>query len=338
MLDAIGVLAARKIPYTVIDAMASSASAIAGASGWAWMPLRRCYSPGLPWGEADASCALRHAVRIGTDGGYVRGTFAARAVQAGISRPWHGLRGLFDRAGARQRLQTGAHESRPGGGVSFMLSTMPIKRGCKTAGYGRRHDPISPLPEVAVRYRHLAFPVAVLSLASLAACTSAPPASRANFSDVLAAALGRRCITVSPFLGAGGPYPANVCGLSFADTHQLDALAKAGLLTRSTGCVYSLTAAGRKALQAPVGGAFCAGHYKLDKLLGWTKPHPNFMYGGKKTSEVTFTYSPADMAPWARTAAVSAAFATLEELAPQRKARATLVQEHDGWSVRGLRI
>lgn len=189
-----------------------------------------------------------------------------------------------------------------------------------------------------MRYRHLAFPAAVLSLASLAACTSAPPASRANFSDVLAAALGRHCITVSPFLGASGPYPANVCGLSFADTHQLDALAKAGLLTRSTGCVYSLTAAGRKALEAPVGGAFCAGHYKLDKLLGWTKPHPNFRYGGKKTSEVTFTYSPADLAPWARTAAVSAAFATLEELAPQRKARATLVQEHDGWSVRGLKI
>ena len=189
-----------------------------------------------------------------------------------------------------------------------------------------------------MRCRHLAFPAAVLAFASLAACSSAPPAGRASFSAAIEAALGKRCITVSPFLGAGGRYPANVCGLTFADTHQLDALAKAGLLTRKTGCAYSLTAAGRTALAAPVGGAFCAGHYKLDKLLGWTKPHPNFMYGGKKTSEVTFTYSPADMAPWARTAAVSAAFATLEELAPQRKARATLVQEHDGWSVRGLRI
>ena len=193
-------------------------------------------------------------------------------------------------------------------------------------------------PEVAMRCRQLAFSAAALAFASLAACSSAPPAGRVNFSDAIEAALGRRCITVSPFLGAGGPYPANVCGLTFADTHQLDALVKAGLLIRKTGCVYSLTTTGRKALEAPVGGAFCAGHYKLDKLLGWTKPHPNFMYGGKKTSEVTFTYSPAGMAAWARTAAVNAAFATLEELAPRRKARATLVMEHDRWSVRGLRI
>jgi hypothetical protein len=189
-----------------------------------------------------------------------------------------------------------------------------------------------------MRYRRLAFPAAVLSLASLAACTAAPPASTANFSDALAAALGRHCITVNPFLGAVGRYPANVCGLGFADMHQLDALAKAGLLTRKTGCVYSLTAAGKRALQAPVGGAFCAGHYKLDKLLGWTKPRPNIMYGGKMTSEVTFTYSPTDMAAWARTASVNAAFATLEELAPQRKTRASLVLEHERWSVRGLRI
>lgn len=189
-----------------------------------------------------------------------------------------------------------------------------------------------------MRYRKLAFPAAVLSLASLAACTSAPPAGKANFSAAIAAALDKRCITVSPFLGAGGPYPADVCGFRFADTHQLDALAKAGLLTRKSGCVYALTAAGKKALQAPIGGAFCAGHFRLDKILGWTKPRPNFMYGGKMTAEVAFTYSPTDMAAWARTAAVNAAFATLEELAPQRKSQATLVQERDGWSVRHLRI
>lgn len=180
--------------------------------------------------------------------------------------------------------------------------------------------------------RHLLVPLCIVLL--LAGCSSATSASKANFAKAISVALTKRCITVDPggLLVLGSGYPIDT---GMPDS-GLDALVKAGLLTHKHagfGHVYSLTATGKKALEPSSlhGTAFCAGHYKLAEVVDWTAPG-HLM--GETISEVTYTYSPVDIAPWARTAAVRTTFP--KRFAAQQKAQAQLVLKNDGWSVYSL--
>ncbi len=124
---------------------------------------------------------------------------------------------------------------------------------------------------------------------------------------------------------------------------RLDALVQAGLLSEQDakvkpffgdalvpGRIYSLTEAGKKSLQDPNGTSFCAAHYQVDDVVDYTEPG-NAM--GVTISQVTYLFSPTDVAAWASMDAVKAAFSDLAgKLQPKQQARATVVLKNDGWS------
>lgn len=178
--------------------------------------------------------------------------------------------------------------------------------------------------------------LALLGAALLvAACGSTTSASKANFAKAISTTLTKRCISVDPteFATLGnGSYPVDITRRG----SQLDAFVKAGLLTDKRGGfghVYSLTAAGKRALDPSSLNhtAFCAGHYKLDEVVDWTVPG-HFM--GLTTSQVTYTYSPVDIQPWAQTVAVKGALS--KRFMHKQRGQATLVLKNDGWSVSSL--
>lgn len=187
--------------------------------------------------------------------------------------------------------------------------------------------------------RHRLLPTVLAAALALAACSSRTAPDRTNFAKALSPALGRACVTVDPHgLGAYPTSRSTFLG-TFASRPRFNALVSAGLLVHKAPDVYALSAAGTRALQSSQGTAFCAARYKLDRVIDWTKPHSNFLYEGATTSEVTYTYSPTAIAPWARSAAITRAFPSLrQKLSPKHKAQATLVLKNDGWRVDSLGI
>lgn len=167
---------------------------------------------------------------------------------------------------------------------------------------------------------------------AFAACSSPNSATRANFAKALGPWLAKSCIELEPSALVEAPlgFPVHVLHRD----KELDVLTSVGLLARRrrgrSERIYSLTAKGKAAMRGdPVQGyAFCAGHYKLDRILDWTTPGQLF---GKTVSDVTYLRSPDDIAPWARVPVVEAAFA--KQFMPQQKEDVELVMKNDGWAV-----
>jgi hypothetical protein len=206
--------------------------------------------------------------------------------------------------------------------------------------------------------------VSVISIALLlTACESGKDASKSNFAKAIDAKFAERCISVDPgnLFFNGKTYPLSA-PMKTAGNHgfentteaqaktaneqkfsQMDALVKSGMLIEKDapvkpmfgnemvpGRVYTLTDAGKKALQRADSSALCVGHYKVDEVVDFTVPGSAM---GATISSVNYSYSPTDVASWATDDAVKAAFPNLaSKLAPGQKGRATLVLKNNGWS------
>ena len=199
---------------------------------------------------------------------------------------------------------------------------------------------------------------AVLVIAVLAgACGSSSKPREQTFEPAINAHLAQnpKCIGEPAITFPAGvpsaPYMLDLSADYRAKVQRLETLVRLGLLTRRVERegtvqqenVYELTSAGRAVhRQFPPGrwdpskpvAAFCYGTAAVDSIVRFTEPAEGL---GQVTTEVTYTYRLAHVAPWAEDAALRRAYPYLEEeLATRgapREAALTLVQASDGWRV-----
>ena len=179
---------------------------------------------------------------------------------------------------------------------------------------------------------------------AVAGCGNEKTASKANFTKALDRHLASHCLFITPSVGLTA-YPASIDAGS--DTSRFDALAAAGLLAASSSSAehpgtlgigtvrtetktYSLTDAGRAVFQAPTGG-FCAGHYDVVSIDGFTAPTAS---DGRTVSEVNYTVRP-EMAAWAANAAVQDRYGAQLAAVHETQDKAELVLLDSGWVVSG---
>lgn len=202
------------------------------------------------------------------------------------------------------------------------------------------------------------------ALLLLAACGSPKDANSSNFRRAIDKHLAQTCASISP--GNRG-YPASVevvqpspfrsqsitDDMNRRNNAPYAALVKAGLLSVTDGMVtpkplvsfesspdrkvpakiYSLTSRGRAASTTKgylIGSGFCVAHYKVDEILRFTQPGVTVL--GTTTTNVLYTFSPADVSDWARLSEVAAAYPRLAALlANHQQAEITLLLTNKGW-------
>lgn len=183
-------------------------------------------------------------------------------------------------------------------------------------------------------------------LAALSGCGDTRSASKSNFKDALATHFHDQCIFVTPSVGLNA-FPVTVSQDS--ETDRYDALVSAGLLTaraeasehpgllgigtvRDQSKTYDLTALGKSLFQngAANDRGFCAGHYQVDDVRGFTTPVSSA--DGRTTSDVTFDVTP-NLADWVRNADVQARYGDQLAAVKATVDRTTLVQTDKGWVV-----
>lgn len=206
--------------------------------------------------------------------------------------------------------------------------------------------------------------LALTTAAILAGCNSAKDASKSNFQSVIDKAITKDCAYVGPnasIISNSQNYPQSVPLVQVgtfvsadeakkqdqANLGPYEALVKAGLLVGKDdqvptlmsngktvpGRTYSLTDEGKKYLKDPNGTGlkFCAAKYKVDEVTQFTQPGQSV--GGTTLSEVQFTYSPVNVAPWANNPDLNAVYGTLaKQLAPHQQGQAQLGLMNDGWT------
>ena len=184
-------------------------------------------------------------------------------------------------------------------------------------------------------------------LLSLASCGSPKAANDANFKAALDKHFADHCLFISPSVGLTA-YPATIDAAT--DTTRFDALVSAGLLTasaastehpgplgigtvRSTSKTYALTDTGRSAFHGDAGatGGFCAGHYDVASVDGFTAPTAS---SGVTVSQVSFTVDPQWQA-WVSNPAVQDRYGAQLSKVQRTQDHATLVQMDSGWVVQG---
>lgn len=208
--------------------------------------------------------------------------------------------------------------------------------------------------------------VPVAAAMFLAGCGSSSSGSKADFAKAINVPLAKSCIRLDPanISGlatlTGTTYPLSLPmeqagGMISADQANkwntrkfgaFDALVKAGLLTSADaqvkaqfgnktvpGKTYSLTDAGKKALQSPTYLAFCAGHYKVAEVVNYSVPGKEM--DGTTGSQANFTYTSAEVPSWATSDAIKSKFPefskNLATMAQPQQGRADLVLMSDGW-------
>ena len=185
-------------------------------------------------------------------------------------------------------------------------------------------------------------PVSVLLLVlAVAGCDDAKTANKTNFKAALDKHFAAHCLYVTPSVGLA-TYPASIDAST--DSSRFDALASAGLLAVSSSAAehpgplgigtirtetktYTLTDAGKSVFQPSTGG-FCAGHYEVVSVDGFTAPTPQ---GGRTVSEVDFTVSP-QMASWVSNPAVQARYGAQLSAVQGTHDKAELVLLDSGWT------
>lgn len=201
--------------------------------------------------------------------------------------------------------------------------------------------------------------VALVSAALMSACGSPKDANKANFAKAIEAHLAKTCFTGGTGTLGADPYPKTIYLLPYGggpasdverklnaeSTSAFDALAKAGLLTSEDTQVteqffgnkirpakkFSLTDAGKAALVSASHDEFCAGHYHVDEVVSFTEPANG---GGTIVSRVNYTFSPADVASWAKDPSVQARYRSLAgQLSDHQDGIAEAVLQNDGWVV-----
>jgi hypothetical protein len=204
--------------------------------------------------------------------------------------------------------------------------------------------------------------VSTLLLSLLACGKGAPSAARkATREQLFASAINAHLAQHPKCIGEPAiTFPAQVptapfiMGLSAdyrAKVERLETLVRLGLVTMHVERegtdqqenVYDLTSAGRAVhRQFPPGrwdpskpvAAFCYGTAVADSIVRFTEPAEGL---GQVTTEVTYTYRLAHVAPWAEDAGLRRAYPYLEEelatSSAPREATLVLVQASDGWRV-----
>lgn len=204
-----------------------------------------------------------------------------------------------------------------------------------------------------VRHLALAFGVTL----ALSACGSSKDASKANFAKAIDTYYAGHCVAINFPMGTawfakfadGGGFPASVANAVEAGHPErrpgapFEALEKVGLLTSkpaevragmfgatTPGKEYTLTDAGKKALEKEGRTAFCVGHRAVDEVVQFTEPNNGM---GQTVSRAKYTYSVTDVPAWAKDPDVQAAFPDLaQRLKPKQDAHVDLVLMNDGWS------
>ena len=185
----------------------------------------------------------------------------------------------------------------------------------------------------------------VALLAALAGCGDPKAANKDNFRQALAAHFRDHCIFVTPSVGLNA-FPVSVSEAS--ETDRYDALVSAGLLTvkeqavehpgplgigtvRDQSKTYDLTVQGKTLFQDGAANerGFCAGHYQVDDVQGFTPPVST---GGGMSSSVTFDVTP-NLADWVKNPEVQARYGDQLAAVKPTTDHAVLVQTDKGWVV-----
>lgn len=208
--------------------------------------------------------------------------------------------------------------------------------------------------------RNILFSLA--AAAFLAGCSSSRDASKSNFKAAIDKAISKKCVAVGPgisLLSSTQNYPqslplAQVSPLISADiarklnerlTAPYEALVNAGLLDGKDGLVptmrnssrsvlgrtYSLTEIGKKYLLDKERNDFCAAYFKVDEVTEYTEPSTTI--DGAMVSIAKFTYSPVDIAYWAKSKDLQEAYPGLNKrLAESQQGDSQMTLAHDGWN------
>jgi hypothetical protein len=178
--------------------------------------------------------------------------------------------------------------------------------------------------------RHVGSFLFLLSVSLLVGCSSANKPTKENFIKALNAYYENHYDCLFPH-GNRFPYEVGPGSSSKQDRKQMDALADAGLLTRTNDSTlhverYSLTAAGQR--YAP---RFCYGSREVTSIVSFTPPGPR---NGFTETTVTYHYTMRYVSAWAKSAALKAAFPDLaKSLGTSPTGQATLATAGAGWHV-----
>jgi hypothetical protein len=112
---------------------------------------------------------------------------------------------------------------------------------------------------------------------------------------------------------------------------DLDALAKAGLLTRTEDGAFQLVRYDMTPLGTRAGGRFCFGHRDVTSVDSFT---PLRMVDKRKASDVTYRYRIADAPVWAQDDGLKKQFPELaRKTSGNAEGKTTVMSAYEGWEV-----
>ncbi len=171
----------------------------------------------------------------------------------------------------------------------------------------------------------------LVTLLLLSGCTSKKKAaSNENFKAAINAYFynGRdECLfPTAPF-----KFPAEVKITEKADMKNLDALAKAGLLTRTEDGAFKLVRYAMTPLGARATPRFCYGHRDVTAVDSFTPPR---VVEGRQASDVTYHYKMADSPEWANDSGLKKQFPELaRKTSDSAEGKTTVMSAYAGWEV-----
>jgi hypothetical protein len=126
-------------------------------------------------------------------------------------------------------------------------------------------------------------------------------------------------------------FPGEVKVREKSDMKDMDALAKAGLLTRTEDGAFQLVRYDLTPLGARAGGRFCFGHRDVTVVDGFT---PLRVEDKRKASDVTYHYRIVDAPVWAQDENLKKQFPELaRKLSGNAEGKTTVMSAYEGWEV-----
>lgn len=172
--------------------------------------------------------------------------------------------------------------------------------------------------------------VAVAVTMSLGGCASKKKAaSNENFKQAINAYFynGRdECLFVTPY-----KFPDEVKLSEKEEMRHMDALAKAGLLTRTEDGAFKLVRYALTPMGTRATGRFCYGHRDVTDVDSFTAPR---VVEGRQASDVTYHYKMADTPEWAADPAMTREFPELaRKTSGNAEGKTTVMSAYAGWEV-----
>ncbi len=112
---------------------------------------------------------------------------------------------------------------------------------------------------------------------------------------------------------------------------SMDALSKAGLLTRTEDGAFKLVRYALTPLGTRATGRFCYGHRDVTSVDSFTPLHA---VEGRKATEVTYHYRMVDVPVWAQDAGIQKAFPEMaRKIGGNAEGKTTVMSAYEGWEV-----